>query len=80
MGGRRCLVWRTRPRAARRGGASCSAASGALLGRTADGVLVRCGAGQLEILRAQIPPGPAVEGPALARLLGPVPGPGFAGA
>jgi hypothetical protein len=38
---------------------------------------VVCGAGCLEVLQAQVPPGPWLEGEELKKLLARIPGPGF---
>jgi UDP-4-amino-4-deoxy-L-arabinose formyltransferase/UDP-glucuronic acid dehydrogenase (UDP-4-keto-hexauronic acid decarboxylating) len=73
--GRKCMIWKTRLYAG--GGVASGAPPGALLGTTPDGVLVGCGGEPLEVRRAQITPGPCIEGAELERLLGPVPGAGF---
>jgi UDP-4-amino-4-deoxy-L-arabinose formyltransferase/UDP-glucuronic acid dehydrogenase (UDP-4-keto-hexauronic acid decarboxylating) len=73
--GRKCMIWRTRrcPDAEK----PSPSLPGAVIGATDRGVVVACGVGCLEITQAQIPPAPGVEGEALKKLLGPIPGPGF---
>lgn len=73
--GQKCMIWRTRRY---RGPAPASVCTpGAVAGATDHGVLVVCGAGCIEILQAQVPPTPSVEGDALKRLLAPIPGAKF---
>lgn len=73
--GQRCMIWRTR----RYLGPilSYGLQPGTVVGANDHGVVVACGVGCLEILQAQLPPGPWVDGVKLKRLLAPIPGPGF---
>jgi len=50
---------------------------GAVVSTTDQGVVVACGDGCLEVLQAQVPPEPWLEGEELKKLLAPIPGPGF---
>lgn len=73
--GQKCMVWRTRRC---RGPLPASMPEpGTAMGVTEQGILVACGAGCVEVLRAQIPPAPWVEGDELKRLLAPIPGTKF---
>ncbi len=73
--GQKCMIWRTR---CYRGPAPASVRTpGAVAGATGHGVLVVCGAGCIEVLQAQVPPAPWVEGNDLKRLLAPIPGAKF---
>ena len=73
--GQKCLIWRTRRYT---GPASASVCEpGTAVDATADGVVVACGRGCIEILRAQLPSGPWVEGEELKKLLAPIPGARF---
>jgi UDP-4-amino-4-deoxy-L-arabinose formyltransferase / UDP-glucuronic acid dehydrogenase (UDP-4-keto-hexauronic acid decarboxylating) len=73
--GQKCMIWRTRRY---RGPVQDSVSQpGAVVGATSQGVLVVCDAGCVEVLRAQIPPGPWLEGEELKELVAPIPGPGF---
>lgn len=73
--GQRCMIWRTR----RYYGPEPVSASkpGVVVTATAQGVLVRCGVGYIELLQAQVPPAPWVEGDELKKLLAPIPGTRF---
>jgi UDP-4-amino-4-deoxy-L-arabinose formyltransferase/UDP-glucuronic acid dehydrogenase (UDP-4-keto-hexauronic acid decarboxylating) len=73
--GQKCMVWRTRRY---RGPLPASMPKpGTAMGATELGVLVACGAGCVEVLRAQVPPAPWVAGDELKRLLAPIPGTKF---
>ena len=73
--GQKCMIWRTRRY---RGPAPASVLTpGAVVGATEQGVLVACGAGCIEVLQAQVPPAPWVEGDELKRLLAPIHGAKF---
>jgi len=73
--GQKCIIRRTR---LYRGFSQASVCRpGAVVGATSQGVLVVCGAGCLEVLQAQVSPGPWLEGEELKKLLAPIPGPGF---
>ena len=70
--GQKCMVWRTRRY---RGPLPASMPEpGTVMGATELGVLVACGAGCVEVLQAQVPPAPWVEGDELKRLLAPIHG------
>ncbi len=70
--GQKCSIWRTRRY---RGSIPASLpAPGTVIGTTEQGVLVACGAGCIEVLRAQVPPAPWMDGDALKKLLAPIPG------
>jgi UDP-4-amino-4-deoxy-L-arabinose formyltransferase/UDP-glucuronic acid dehydrogenase (UDP-4-keto-hexauronic acid decarboxylating) len=73
--GQKCMIWRTH----RYLGLTLASGfqSGATVDATDQGVVVACGAGCIEVLQAQVAPGPPVEGEALKRLLAPIPGAGF---
>ena len=73
--GQKCMIWRTRRY---RGSMPASMPEpGVVMGATEQGALVACGTGCLEILRAQLAPGPWVERDGLKRLLAPIPGTKF---
>lgn len=74
--GCKCTIWQTR----RYRGPVRPAESnpGAALEATEEGVLIACGTGCVEVLRAQVSSGPWVEREELKNLLAPIPGPGFA--
>jgi len=75
LSGRKCMIWRT---GRYRGSLLASVLTpGAVVGATDQGVMIACGAGCLEVLRAQVPPAPWVEGEELKRLLAPIPGARF---
>jgi UDP-4-amino-4-deoxy-L-arabinose formyltransferase / UDP-glucuronic acid dehydrogenase (UDP-4-keto-hexauronic acid decarboxylating) len=68
----KCIIWRTRRY---RGPAPAQALTpGSVVGATGQGVLVACGADCIEVLQAQVPPAPWVEGDELKKLLAPIPG------
>jgi UDP-4-amino-4-deoxy-L-arabinose formyltransferase / UDP-glucuronic acid dehydrogenase (UDP-4-keto-hexauronic acid decarboxylating) len=70
--GQKCSIWRTRRY---RGSLPASLpAPGTVIGATEQGVLVACGAGCIEVLRAQVRPAPWMDGDALKKLLAPIPG------
>jgi UDP-4-amino-4-deoxy-L-arabinose formyltransferase / UDP-glucuronic acid dehydrogenase (UDP-4-keto-hexauronic acid decarboxylating) len=73
--GQKCVIWRTH----RYGGPlpASMPEPGTVMGATKQGILVACGAGCVEVLRAQVPPAPWVEGNELRRLLAPIPGTKF---
>lgn len=73
--GEKCMIWRTRRYRGRT--LTARANPGAVVGATDQGVVVTCGLGCVEVLQAQIPPGPWVEGEELKKMLAPIPGPGF---
>ena len=75
LGGQKCMIWRTRLYRGLLQASVCP--PGAVVGATSQGVLVACGAGCLEVLQAQVPPGPWLEGGKLKELLAPIPGQGF---
>jgi UDP-4-amino-4-deoxy-L-arabinose formyltransferase/UDP-glucuronic acid dehydrogenase (UDP-4-keto-hexauronic acid decarboxylating) len=70
--GQKCIIWRTRryvgPTPVTLG------KPGDIVSATDQGVLVACGSGFVEILQAQVPPGPWVDGSRLKDLLAPMPG------
>ena len=69
------MIWRTRRY---RGPTPASVLKpGAVVGATEQGALVACGAGCIEVLQAQVPPAPWVEGDELKRLLAPIHGAKF---
>ncbi len=74
--GQKCMIWRTR----RYRGATPDSVlePGAVACATDQGVVVACGAGCIEVLQMQLPPGPCLQGEELKKLLSPIPGPGFA--
>jgi UDP-4-amino-4-deoxy-L-arabinose formyltransferase/UDP-glucuronic acid dehydrogenase (UDP-4-keto-hexauronic acid decarboxylating) len=73
--GQKCMIWRTRRY---RGPMPASMPEpGTVMGATEQGMLVACGAGCVEVLQAQLPPAPCVEGDELKRLLAPLPGTKF---
>jgi UDP-4-amino-4-deoxy-L-arabinose formyltransferase/UDP-glucuronic acid dehydrogenase (UDP-4-keto-hexauronic acid decarboxylating) len=75
--GQRCMVWRTRRY---RGPLPANMPEpGTAMAATDQGILVACGTGCVEVLRAQLFPAPWVEGEALKRLLAPIPGTKFTG-
>jgi UDP-4-amino-4-deoxy-L-arabinose formyltransferase/UDP-glucuronic acid dehydrogenase (UDP-4-keto-hexauronic acid decarboxylating) len=73
--GQKCMVWRTRRYISST--PIVNSLPGAVVGSTDGGVVVACGAGCIEVLAVQIPPGPSVDGEELKKILGPIPGPGF---
>ena len=75
LAGQKCMIWKARYEKGRP--SRDEAAPGSLLAATADGVLVRCGTETVEVLRAEIPPGPRLDGEELHSMFGPIPGPGF---
>jgi UDP-4-amino-4-deoxy-L-arabinose formyltransferase / UDP-glucuronic acid dehydrogenase (UDP-4-keto-hexauronic acid decarboxylating) len=76
LGDQKCILWRTR----RYNGPLLANGEepGSVVGETADGAIVACGVGHIEVISAQVPPGSQVEGEELKKLLAPIPGPGFA--
>ena len=73
--GQKCMIWRTH----RYRGPTLAPMlkPGAVVSTTDQGVVVACGDGCLEVLQAQVPPEPWLEGEELKKLLAPIPGPGF---
>jgi UDP-4-amino-4-deoxy-L-arabinose formyltransferase/UDP-glucuronic acid dehydrogenase (UDP-4-keto-hexauronic acid decarboxylating) len=71
----KCMIWRTRPY---RGPIPASfVMPGTVVGATNQGVVVACGLVCIEVLPAQVPPAPWIEGDELKTLLAPIPGARF---
>jgi UDP-4-amino-4-deoxy-L-arabinose formyltransferase / UDP-glucuronic acid dehydrogenase (UDP-4-keto-hexauronic acid decarboxylating) len=71
----KCMIWKTRRYRGRE--FFDPAEPGTVVGESAQGVVVACGEGHVEILQAQVPPDPSVAGRELKRLLAPIPGTRF---
>lgn len=76
LGEQKCMIWRTRRLRDHRETPE-AAEPGTVVGETAEGAVVVCGEGHIEVLQAQIPPNPSVTGDELKSLLAPIPGARF---